>query len=285
MNCPKCGVAIKESSKVCYNCGEDLEKYSIDQLIENMLNEDDAKGKTEGKIQVKAKESKKSKKKSNKYPESIGMLITKGINILIIIFLIGALFLPWFSFSGQGFFKGYISKGFESTENSNDTIEFSAYELRQYGKDYGDAYNILNRGSEDEKRIWSSQLQLYYLQGLLGIIILGGLSIVLILVDRKMRTGEWIRGFSVISALIIGMNYVTFKIPFFSMFARLAQNKLRSEYILSAVKMNLDGIRVNDQFYAYTMTEQTGFYMAAVVCGLWFVFSTIMIELREDKEE
>jgi hypothetical protein len=33
------------------------------------------------------------------------------------------------------------------------------------------------------------------------------------------------------------------------------------------------------------MTEQTGFYIAAVVCGLWFVFSTIMIELREDKEE
>ncbi len=56
------------------------------------------------------------------------------------------------------------------------------------------------------------------------------------------------------------------------MFATRAQNELRSEDILSAVKMNLDGIHVNDQFYAYTMTEQTGFYIAAVVCGLWFVF-------------
>ncbi len=57
MNCPKCGVAIKESSKVCFNCGEDLEKYSIDQLIQTMLNED------EDKLQPKAKASKKKEAK------------------------------------------------------------------------------------------------------------------------------------------------------------------------------------------------------------------------------
>ncbi|WZL82187.1 zinc ribbon domain-containing protein [Vallitaleaceae bacterium 9-2] len=284
MNCPKCGVAIKESSKVCFNCGEDLEKYSIDQLIQTMLNED------EDKLQPKAKASKKKEAKKNnseqdKHPYSMGMLITKGINILIIVLLIGSLFLPWFVFEGEGFAKGYISQGRESAETLDTSIEFSAFELRQYAKNYGDYYNVFNKGTEEEKHVWSSQLQLYYLHGILGIILLGGLSIILIALDRKMKTGEWVRGFSVISALIIGLIYSTFKIPFFSMFTTRAQNILRSEDMLSAVKMNLDGIQVNDQFYAYMMTEQIGFYIAAVVCGLWFVFSTIMIEMREGKEE
>ena len=284
MNCPKCGVEIKESSKVCFNCGEDLEKYSIDQLIETMLNEDKEKPQSKKK-ETKKKASDKNNTKLNQYSYTTGMLITKGINILIILLLCGSLFMPWFMFGGQAFSLGYVSDQSSVTDEADMSVKFSAFGLRQYGSQYDAYYSMLNKGTEEEKRVWSSQLQLYYLQGILGIIILGGLSIGLILLDRKMRTGEWIRGFSVISALIIGLIYVTFKIPFFSMFARRTQNILRSEDILSAVKMNMDGIHVNNQYYAYTMTEQTGFFVAAIVCGLWFVFSTIMIELREDKEE
>ncbi len=273
MKCPKCGAMLDSKAKKCSHCGEDLEQYSIDQLIENILNED----KNE---EEPSREKGRGEEEEQHY--NMGVLITKGLMMISLLLLTLSMFLPWFSFTGEGFVKGYIQQSEEIVE---DSVSFSAMELRQYGNRYKDEYRYIYQGTEEQQQHVSVQTQLYFLQGFWLMIGLATLSILVLIVDKKIKYIEWIRGFSAISMLIIGLVYGTFKIPFLSMFAIHARDNFRGEDMFNAVRMSFRGIAVNNQFYDYVLIERGGFYMAAIVCGLWFVFATILIEMREGKEE
>ncbi len=127
-------------------------------------------------------------------------------------------------------------------------------------------------------------IQTVYIRGFVLLTILSLLAVAMLLADRKLKTIEWTRGIAVLSAVIIALNYLAFKIPFFSMFALRARSILREENPLTAVRMNMDGINVNNEFYPYHMVERNGFYFAVAAVVLWFILTTVLVEMKKDKE-
>lgn len=230
-----------------------------------------------------------------------GVRITRYVTAGVIgLFLLTMLF-DWFGFGGRG-----VYLGFELDQNSgqfmtSEAVEMSDAKLKALGPDqeilqyspkdlldyidlYSDEYTIMENTKGVERTVWAVVIQTIYIRGFYLVLIAGLLSILLTLIDKNLKTVEWSRGFSVLSIVIIGLNYAALKIPFFSMFTIKARNILRTEHLLSSVTMNMNGVNVNNDFYPYHMIEKTGFFIAIGACVLWFVLTTVLVEMKKDKE-
>lgn len=294
MKCPNCGETLKASSKICYRCGEDISDKEVDHIINELIKED-----TEGSITT---EEKKSKKQDDIYI-GISTRITVYVNVLIILLTVISLWLPWFGFSGHAAYLGFVdgqdnmsylsqeglayegNMDINATPKSNPVLyEFSAKDLRDYSKKNSVEYEKVTTTGGEQKTSWVVRVQSYYIKGIFLITVFGAFSVLILLMDRKLKVTEWVRTFSAISALIIIFNFIAVKIPFFSMFANKAQSVLREQNPLVAVNLSLKGINMNQELYAYEVIEKQGFYMAVICCALWFVVSTVLIEIKKDKE-
>jgi len=244
--------------------------------------------------EVKAEETKK--------PEfgKATRIIAYANAIIITVLLISMMF-TWFTFGGRGTFKGFESvqdnsqfmteevkllkdEQIEGLDPTVEILKFSPKDLVDYGNLNQDAHKTLENTKGELKKSFASMIHLIYIKGFYLIVGLGLLSILLLVVDKKLKAIEWTRGISVLSIVIIGLNYTALKIPFFSMFALKARSILRIEEPLSAVTLNMNGINVNNEFYPYVLIEKNGLYVALVACVLWFIFSTVLVEMKKDKE-
>ncbi len=293
MKCPKCGENLKDSAKVCYACGEDISNASLDDLIDDMIKED-------------MKSEKPPKKKTEPVVESSktygpATRITRYIAAGIILLMMLTLLLPWFSFSGRGAYLGFETDT-QTIEYMTDTVQsmdqeaimnldesvvlytLSPKKLIQFVGNHREAYAHVVNTSGEEKKSWATVIQYWYIQGFWLIIATGIISIIILFIDRKLKAMDWVRGFSVLTGMIVVLNYVVLKIPFFSMIAIHAQSALRARGTLSAVKIGLKGIQMNNEFYPYTIHEQYGFILGIIFCILWFVFSTVLIEMRKERQ-
>lgn len=276
----------------------------------------DSKESAKTKEARKSKDSSKSKEKKTKVTSTVipneetsakkaefgrGVQITRyATAVIVLLFLLTMLF-DWFTLGGRGVFKGFIldenSGAFMTGEVMTMTTEqienlapevavlsYSPKDLMDYVDLYEDLYKVLPDKDGEEKASMGVLVQTIYIQGFLLILGLALLTILFLALDKRLLTVEWSRGFSVLSIVIIGLNYASMKIPFLSMFALRARNLLRFENQLSSVTMNLNGINMNNEFYPYEMMETTGFFVAIGACALWFVMTTVLVEMKKDKE-
>ncbi|MBN2221687.1 MAG: zinc-ribbon domain-containing protein [Vallitaleaceae bacterium] len=303
MKCPNCGETLKDSSKICFQCGEDISDHEIDHMIDELIREDSESIENEKDINKKGKKERKQKDAKEEVYIGISIRITAYVNVLIILLLVISLWLPWFGFSGQAAYLGFVQSSNNNIYLSQDGLtyvekdfseegeidlpmlyEFSAKELSDFAKANYSAYETVTTSGGEQKVSWVVKIQSYYIQGIFVLTILAAFGALLLILDRKLKLTEWVRSFSALSALIIMFNYLAVKIPFFSMFANKAQSVLREENPLVAVNMSLKGVKLNQQFFAYEVIEKQGFFMAVICCAVWFVASTILIEIKKDKE-
>jgi RNA polymerase subunit RPABC4/transcription elongation factor Spt4 len=315
MKCPNCGEILKNDAKVCFTCGEDISKNQIDMLIDDMIKEDDAN--TKKNSMAKSSNTTKSSnsgtkpvKKANqdstdqepKKPEFGKAVVIIGyVNAIVVAVLLLTMLFSWFALGGRGTFKGFVldqnssqfmtaetlrmtREQIESLSPETEIISFSAKDLVEYGKLYTETYQSMTNTKGELKKSWAIMVQLLYIKGFYVIGIISLLSIFMLIIDKKLKAIEWTRGFSVLTIVIIGLNYAALKIPFFSMFAIRAKNALRMDNLLSAVTLNMNGINVNSDFYPYNIMEKSGFYIAVGACVIWFILSTVLVEMKKDKE-
>lgn len=315
MKCPNCGETVKENAKVCFTCGEDLTKHDIDHIIKKMIKEDDAEKASSAK--KAASSSRKSSETSQKTPvKSVTKVrgdvqkqvvfgrafrITAYVNCIAILILMISMLFSWFTFGGRG-----VREGFEIDQNSGpfmtdvsinmtneefqivdptlEIFKFSPKTLLEYTQLYEDGYKQMPNAAGELKTSYAIVIHTLYIKGFYLIGLMGLLSIILLILDKGLKSIEFTRGFAALSILIIGLNYIALKVTFFSMFALKARNVLRLENQLTSVTLNLNGINVHNEFYPYILMEKPGFYVALVACILWFVISTVLIEMKKDKE-
>lgn len=223
------------------------------------------------------------------------------VNAVIIGILLITMLFSWFAFGGRGTFVGFAREQFngeflteevlsltveqiETLDPTVEILEFSPKDLIDYGNLNADTHKLLKNTKGEDKTSFASMIHLIYIKGFYLIAALALLSILVLLVDRKLKAIEWTRGISVLSIVIIGLNYVALKVPFFSMFALRARSILRLDNPLSAVTLNMNGVNVNNDFYPYVLTERNPLYVALGACVLWFILSTILVEFKKDKE-
>lgn len=246
----------------------------------------------------------KSDETSDSEEKELGLAsqITSYITVTVILLLVISLNFTWFTFSGRGAFMGieeteagnYLSKEVIEGNMSIETImalpetvplySFSGNDLKTFAKPNEEYYKVAMSSNGEVKDSVPVQIQYYYMKAIPFILYLGIAAILLLIIDRKLRTTEWSRAFSVLSLLIIGVNYIAVKIPFFSMIAIKAQTRLREADILNAVTMNLNGLNVNNEFYPYRIVENKGLFIAAICCIIWFILTTVLIEMKKDVE-
>lgn len=312
MKCSNCGETLKDDAKVCFTCGEAVPKNEIDSMIDDMIKEDDAQKKKVSVVPKKKTEKSKTTNaettsetneegaKKRKFGKATRIIAY--VNAVIIAVLLISMMFTWFAFGGRGTLKGIgqdqqnsqfltdevsaltTADQLEALDPEVEILEFSPKDLIDYGNMNQDIHSKLENNKGELKTSFASMIHLIYIKGFYVIAILGLLSILLLVVDKNLKAIEWTRGISVLSIVIIGLNYAALKIPFFSMFALKARSILRLEEPLSAVTLNMNGVNVNNDFYPYMLIEQNGLYVALGACVLWFILSTVLVEMKKDKE-
>lgn len=322
MRCPNCEELLKDDAKVCFSCGQDLKDHAIDSLIQEMIDEDsgsvanknNTKHMNHEKISNKSKSNTrvskdmKSKEADNSQEIVKGKIvygqafrITAYVTCIFLLVVLFSLVMNWFSLSGRGSYLGFVddqSKNYktdevrplnaESITNLDETVvilEFSPKSLYQYSKINKEDYSTLVDKNGLSKRSWPITIQQLYIKGLLIIPIMIIVALMLLIIDRRLYMIEVVRGFSLITFLIILLNYLALKVTFFSMFAIRAKSILQISNNLNRVTMNLNGINLNNDFYPYKLVEQPGFYIALVACSVWFILTTVLIEMKKDKNK
>ncbi len=230
-----------------------------------------------------------------------GVQITRYITAGIIIFFLITMLFDWFTLGGRGVFTGFeldenssqfmtkeavdMSKAqIESSVPEVAILQYSPKDLLDYVKLYEDDYKTLKGIDGEVKTSWAIVIQTIYIKGFYVVLAIALLSVLFLVFDKKLRTIEWSRGLSVLTMLIMGLNYAALKIPFLSMFALKARSLLRLKNVLSSVTLNMNGINMNNEFYPYNLMEKTGFFIAIGTCVLWFVLTTVLVEMKKDKE-
>jgi hypothetical protein len=232
----------------------------------------------------------------------LGSQITAYVTVVAVLVLIISMNFTWFSFGGRGAYMGieetqsgqyieneildagYNGEQIKALPEATDLYSFSGNDLKVFGETNYEYYVSFTASNGEVKESIPVKIQSYYMKAIPFILYVGLISIILLLIDRKLKTTEWTRAFSVLSLLVIGVNYMAVKIPFFSMIAIKAQTMLRDNDILDAVTMNLNGINVNNDFYPYRVAEEPGLFIAAACCVIWFILTTVLIEMKKDTE-
>lgn len=227
--------------------------------------------------------------------------ITAIVTMISIAVMLISLFMGWFALSGRGAYIGFVDDGSKTyktkeistlavdqillSDESLILLEFSPKGLFDYSKMTDTVYNNIQDVNGQAKKHWTIIIQQIYIKGLLLLPIMGLLSMLFLVIDRRFYIIEFVRGLSLISILIILLNFLVLKVPFFSMFAIRGKSLLQIGNTLNRVTMNLNGINLNNEFYPYKLVEKPGFYVALVSCFLWFVLTTVLIEMKKDKNK
>jgi len=247
----------------------------------------------------------KSPKKAEPLPkkQSLSDIIVHGLRYvlagLIVLFTI-SLFFDWISLSGNAVNQGisrseeikpFIQEGIkehsiESLESyEGPIITFSAMDLYKFSDSIGDDYMMVVGPGGQENKSLVAMVQKYYMKAIMVMIIINVISLIIVLVFRSLKGISIVRNFSVLNFVIIGLNYLALKVPYFSMIAVKAKDGLGQSMEHPEIAMTHNGITLNQSFYPYTVTEERGLIIALIVLGLWLIVGIILSEVKSRREE
>ncbi len=260
---------------------------------------DKQKAKDKPKIKDKEKAKEKYNDKDKSIPEMI-VMITRYVTLASVILFFVSLFMSWFSLSGNavnyGFIRGeetrpmmaqavqpYEVENLEQYDKS--LVAFSARDLYTFSGVMEEAYLTVRGPEGDEVESMSAKIHSYYLKSTVLLFVLTIIAALILAIFKGTKGISIVRNLAVFNGIVIGLNYMALKIPYFSMFAIRAKDILKSGEALLSVSMNKDGIAVDQVFYPYLMTEEKGLYFAAFCLGLWLFLSIILTEVKNREEE
>jgi hypothetical protein len=236
-------------------------------------------------------------KKTNK--RSAKEFIGKGFKLItalsILLFIILMLF-NWYNFGGEASYKGFaaITKSIMSEELAEfngqipegfqgSYVVASPVNLIKHVIDYRGTYKSVVKTSGETKTSIFSILNIVYILLYIGTILLGLISILILLFSKGLKGINFVKISSFITAGVVGLNYLAFKVTYFSMIAINAQSNLIAETGAVGVSMNKDGILINTTTYLYDFSLEPTFFKALICLGIWLAISTVLGEIKRNK--
>lgn len=235
--------------------------------------------------------------------KSIGDIIVNGLRYvlagLIVLFTI-SLFFDWISLSGNAINQGmlrsdevkpFLQEGIrEHSVTSLESYEgpivtFSAMDMYYFSNAIGDQYKTVIGPSGKDSTSLVSMIQKYYMKAVILLIVVNVVSLLMVLAIPSLKGISTVRNLSVLNFVIIGLNYLTLKVPYFSMFAVKAKDTLSQTIEYPEIAITHNGITLNQSFYPYNVYEERGFVFALVVLGLWLVVGIILAEVKSRRDE
>lgn len=302
MRCTKCGAIVNNNAVICPTCGEDFSAREVDAIVDKMIKQDKAESNPETEVPKKPA-TPKTEPANKRMPGAIKLGKTADIMgyiaVAAIIVLIFSMLFSWFGLKGRGAYQGFIkspetskyfsknvidmtAEDFDQIDANTEILTFSAKSLLDYVNQYGQAYAMLDTSGAEKEKSYVAQFDILYIKGFYLIFGIGFIGVFILLIDKKFRLIEYVRGGSILVMVIILLNFMTIKIPFFSMFVVKARNLIQLQDLTTAVTTTMAGITANNQFYPYAVTEKFGFYLAISCCVIWFIASTVIVEMRKN---
>lgn len=252
----------------------------------------------EKKKQVAQKTTKVGSAKSEHVEMAIK--ITRYVILGSAILFFMSLFFGWFSLSGNAVNQGYIRgeetvkfmdravqqyKAENLVQYEYELVTFSAKDLFSFSNVMEEDYLTVMEVDKTEKNSIAAMIHSYYMKAVILLFAMTLTAIAILLVFKRHKGIEIVRNLAVFNWLIIGLNYMALKIPYFSMFAINAKDVLNQSVERGSISMTRDGIAFGQTFYPYIMTEESGLYVAAFFLTVWLVLSIVLCEVRNREKE
>jgi hypothetical protein len=226
------------------------------------------------------------------------ILGTKIVLALLILIFVVMLFKPWFTLTGTAPERGIIrieesmKPDFESTMIFYDeekvferVADFSPMSLVGYALSYRDTYKQFTDSEGTSGTSTFARLHLFYIW--LFIIVIGGavISIMLLIIGTDYQFMHIVRSIGLMTLGIVALNFVSLKIPFFSMFAIRVQSILNIEYPSEIARLTQNGIASGDVSYTYGLELLSTFKTVIIFLGLWIILAAIFGEIKNKMDD
>ena len=262
---------------------EQKKPFDDDLAIENILKEDELSKQKKSADNTKVKEEKIAEKEAKKEKiKDITLLSSKVFLAVVIFVFLVTMFFKWFNFSGETAIKGFVNVTDKILSQQEGVyVELSPLQLANHTFKNMNTYKIIHSAEGVEKTSIFSWMGMIYSWFFGLVFLLGITSIAGLLIAKDLKFISIVKVSSLISGVVILLNYITLRITYFSIFAINAESVVRIEETLSkSISMNKDGIAVGTNFLPYRFEVSNKFFIALVVLLIWIVTSSILTEVK-----
>ncbi len=287
-----------EKPKVKKSTGFKMPKLNLPKLVPS-------------KEPVKTNEPVKANEKETTTKEhSLGSIVVQALRFLlvaIILLFTLSLYFNWFTLNENAVNIGTIrteeNKPFlhssirdfevdaveaqirQSDTDTTPILVFSGMDLYQFGKLNETSYKTIVGPSGVDTLSVATLIHRYYMLAMFAVLLVNVLGVLILLIGRRLKGITIVRNLSMLNFVIIGLNYMALKIPFFSMFAIKAKDILNQSVDYATISLKLDGVRMNETFYGYELHLLSGFKFSIAVLGIWLFVGIILSEVKHRRDE
>ncbi len=242
-----------------------------------------------------------------KLGDTVVMILRYMLAAVIVLFFV-SMFFNWFTLKGNAVNYGMVRteevKTFVYPGLENYTVEqldaylktsdvpiatFSGMDLYKFGRSATEPYMTIKGPSGTDNTSVVSVIQMYYMQAMIIPLIISIISLIIVLVFGSLRGIGIVRNLTFVNFMIIGLNYLALRVPYFSMLAVKGKEVLGAMLGLkpSEISMTMEGVVAKsfDAFYAYEFYQESGFMFAIMMLGLWLLLGIILTEVKHRKDE
>lgn len=252
-----------------------------------------------------------SKKKEAVSKHPLGDLVVKVLRYtlaaVIVLFFV-SMFFNWFTLKENAVnygmvrteeVKAFMYPGLENYSEEQlgsflktsdvPIVIFSGMDLYKFGGSATQEYLTIKGPSGDDKTSMVAVVHKYYMLAMMIPMIVSFVSLVIVLAFKSLKGIDIVRNLTFLNLVVIGLNYLALKVPYFSMFAVKGKDLLGSALNLkpSEISMTMEGVVVKslDTFYAYGFQQENGFIFALVMLGIWLLLGIVLTEVKHRREE
>lgn len=228
--------------------------------------------------------------------------ITRYVILASVVLFFIAIFFNWFTLSGNGVNYGFIrdeaSVAYmdEKIPTEHNQIEnlvkynkailnFSGKDLYSFSQIIAEDYMTVVGADGEATGSLAAKIHSYYMMSAVLLYVFTGISALILAIFKGHKGISYVRNLAVFNIVIIGVNFLAFKVPYFSMFAIRAKDLLKQSGDFISVAMTREGIAADETFFPYVLTESNGLYAALIFLGVWLVLSIVLNEVANREKE
>jgi hypothetical protein len=286
MKCSNCGQQLKDDATICYSCGEHVDDTKeIETIINEIIEQED--------LDI---QQQKNKNTSVEHKEVIKSIPVKPIKIFIAsiigIFIL-TMFCSWFSISGNGAYIGYVDNDITVNadtiinalveDSKSHSITLSPFDLVNYVNKNADEHKIVNVSNNKKATSILSIMNMAFIYGLLVIIVLSIIAILLLIIPKSLKGIRVVRNLSIVSIIILVLNFISMKITYINMFMVKAKSTLIETGISNHINLTKNGVAAGNSFFPYYMNIKLGFIISLIMLLIWLLLSSFLICYKDKK--
>lgn len=274
----------------------DAKRASVDKSKVKKVRNKTSRDKTADSVKSNGKAKSGDKK-------SIGemlILIARYTTLAAVVLFFISIFMTWFSLSGNGvnygFIRGEETRGMmveavqpHEIENLElyalPLINFSGSGLYSFSQVAEEEYLYVTNPRDEQVESIAARIHKYYMMSMMLIYVFTIAAALILAIFRRTKGITIVRNLAVLNGIVIGLNYMALKIPYFSMFAIHAKEVIKQSQTYMTLSMTGEGIAMDQVFYPYILTEESGLFFAGFFLGLWLLLSIVLSEVKNREEE